>query len=244
MESVTPERTADARSIVGSAILTTWHVMFGVLAAFALSSVNAWSGQFENACSCQGCTGEDRWAAKTDWAAIPSDPSAIKSIVPSAMYAWAPLPGLNDSSARKAPEEERWYKVTGRVTEVRVQQDGDIHFELTDATGRKRGHILAEVPIANQWCDLRKIVFGWTNKGAQFKPFHSPALLSLRYNVTVVVTGRAFFDVHHAARHPTFANRNVTRKTGNLAAWEIHPVAGIKVLSARPIARTKRRTHR
>ena len=66
------------------------------------------------------------------------------------MYAWAPLQGVNDSSNRKTPEEERWYKVSGRVTEVRVQQDGDIHFELADATGKKRGHILAEVPISDQ----------------------------------------------------------------------------------------------
>lgn len=198
---------------------------------------------FDTTCSCQDCSGEDRWAAKTDWAAIPSGPGAIAPTTPAAMYAWAPLQGVNDSSDRKTPEEQRWYSVTGRVTEVRVQQDGDIHFELANVTGNSPGHILAEVPIAAQWCDLRKMVFSWTSKGTQFKAFHSPALLSLRSNVTVVVTGRAFFDIHHAARHPTFANRNVTRKTGNLAAWEIHPVAGIKVISSTARARSTRRTH-
>jgi hypothetical protein len=128
------------------------------------------AAQFNNPCSCQGCSGEDRWTAKTDWAAIPSDLRAITLIVPSGMYAWAPLQGVNDSSNRKSPEEQRWYKVTGRVTEVRVQQDGDIHFELADATGRKRGHILAEIPISDQWRDLRKMVFGWTKKGGKTFP--------------------------------------------------------------------------
>jgi hypothetical protein len=159
-------------------------------------------------------------------------PGSIKAIQPSGIYAWQPLPGLNDHSGRKSPDEQRWYVVTGKVTEVRVQKDGDIHFELADATGKKRGHILAEVPIANQWCALRKMVFGWTTKGTQFKAFKVPALLTLRYNLAVAVTGRAFFDAHHAQKTPVFANRNVTHKSGNLAAWEIHPVAGIKVISA------------
>jgi len=209
-------------------------------AAFLLLRAAVSAAQFGDCCSCVGCSGEDRWAAKTDWAAIPTQPGSIKSIHPSGIYAWPPLPGLNDQSGRKSPEEQQWFVVTGRVIEVRVQHDGDIHFELVDATGKKRGHILAEIPIANQWCDLRKMVFGWTKKGIQFKSFNVPAVLSLRYNVVVAVTGRAFFDVHHAQKTPVFANRNVTHKSGNLAAWEIHPVAGIKVISAKQLA-TRRR---
>jgi hypothetical protein len=34
--------------------------------------------------------------------------------------------------------------VTGKVVEVKAEADGDIHFELADATGRKRGRATRE----------------------------------------------------------------------------------------------------
>jgi hypothetical protein len=168
----------------------------------------------------------DRLEAKNEWVAVPTNPAMFKRITPSGMFAWRPLSGVGKHSARKYPQEQQWYMVTGRVAEVRVQDDGDVHFELADATGRKRGRILAELPLGKTWCDLRMIVFSWTAKGTHFKRFQAGGVLPLRINPVVTVTGKAFFDVDHAGKNP-LRNRNITHRAGNLAAWEIHPVNAI-----------------
>ncbi len=180
---------------------------------------------FDTPCTCENSHGEDRWKAKTEWSAVPNQASKFKSVKPSDMYRWQPLAGLNDKSERQ-PEEQQWYKVTGRVVDIRVQEDGDIHFELRDATGTKRGHILAEIPLGGPWCELRKIVFSWTTKGTRFNRFQAPRALALRINPVVTVLGKPFFDAHHAEKHP-LRNRNNTNRSRILAAWEIHPVSGL-----------------
>jgi len=204
-------------------------VLVAFLAAVFLSNAIARKEPtlyFTSPCTCKNDHVSDRKKAKSEWSAIPTRASTFKTIKPSDMYRWSPLAGLNDQSPRKKPEEEQWYKVTGQVIDVRTQADGDIHFELRDATGTKRGHILAEVPVGRPWCDLRKVVFSWTTKGTRFRRFQ-PTRLTLRMHPVVTVTGKAFFDTHHAARKPRLRNVNVTNKAGILAAWEIHPVSAI-----------------
>lgn len=196
---------------------------------------------FDTPCKCENNHGEDRWEAKTEWVAVPSDPSKFKNVKPSDMYAWRPLPGVDEHSGRKDPEEEQWCKVTGRITEVRVQADGDVHFEMKDAAGTRRGHILAEVPLGDQWCELRKMVFSWTKKGTQFTRFQPGGVLPLRTQPTVTVIGKAFFDAHHAGKKP-LRNCNITHTSGNLAAWEIHPVSGI-VVNRSAASRTTAKRH-
>jgi hypothetical protein len=182
---------------------------------------------FVSPCTCKGNHGEDRWKAKTDTALVPSDLTPIRSVTPSEMYGWRPLAGLTDASKRKAPEEAQWYRVVGRVVEVKAEADGDVHFELKDASGRKRGTILAEVPLGKHWCAVRQAVFSWTKKGLLFPKFQASSnALPLRVNPVVTVYGKAFFDTHHAAKNP-LANRSRIDPTGTLAAWEIHPVARI-----------------
>jgi hypothetical protein len=180
---------------------------------------------FKSPCTCENDHMSDRKEAKGEWAAIPTRASMFKTVKPSDMYRWPPLAGLNEQSPRKKPEEEQWYKVTGQVVDVRTQADGDIHFELRDATGTKRGHILAEVPVARPWCDLRKVVFSWTTKGTRFRRFQ-PSQLTLRMHPVVTLTGKAFFDTHHARKNP-LRNISNNNKSGILAAWEIHPVSAI-----------------
>ena len=180
---------------------------------------------FVTPCRCQNNHGEDRWAAKTEWSAVPTQSSKFKRVQPSDMYRWKPLPGLDGKSPRQ-PQEQQWYKVKGRVVDVRVQADGDVHFELEDENGMKRGHILVEVPLGSQWCELRKIVFSWTTKRMRFNRFQAPRQLTLRTKKLVVtVLGKGFFDTHHARKNP-LRNISNNNKTGILAAWEIHPVSG------------------
>ncbi|MEP6822947.1 MAG: hypothetical protein ABI946_11420 [Chthoniobacterales bacterium] len=183
---------------------------------------------FDSPCKCRGDHGEDRWKAKTDKAGVPRGALAIRVSTPSELYEWVGLAGLKDDSPRKAPEESRWVRVSGRVVEVKAEADGDVHFALEDASGNKRGRILAEVPYGEHWCALRQAVFAWTKKGILFpKPFQdsSANLISARKPV-VTVTGKVFFDAHHAGKNP-LANRSNNDHSGELAAWEIHPVARI-----------------
>jgi hypothetical protein len=178
---------------------------------------------FDSPCTCKNNHMEDRKAAKNDPATLPSQASKFIKVTPSTMYGWPPLPGLNDKSPRKH-QERQWCKVTGRVVDVRVQEDGDIHFELQDVTGTKSGHILAEVPLGRNWCDLRKTVLSWTTKGTRFKRFQAAARLQLQKQPVVTVSGKHFFDTHHARKNP-LRNISNNNKIGILAAWEIHPVS-------------------
>ncbi|HKP05431.1 MAG TPA: hypothetical protein VJU77_18930 [Chthoniobacterales bacterium] len=181
---------------------------------------------FTSPCKCVGAHSDDRKVAKLDPARQPAQASSFRTITPSGMYALAPVPGLTGKSPR-APVEQQWYKVTGKVVEVKAEADGDIHFELADATGRKRGRILAEVPLGTRWCALRKVVFGWTKKGQAFARFRASSRpLPLNSHPVVTVLGKGFFDTHHAKKRPLL-NRSNIDDTGMLAAWEIHPVAGI-----------------
>lgn len=81
---------------------------------------------FITPCQRHGQHAEDRWEAKTDAEEVPPDSRRIQTFKPSQIYSWPPIAGLSERSRRKAPEEERWVRVTGRIVDVRAQVDGDI----------------------------------------------------------------------------------------------------------------------
>jgi hypothetical protein len=154
-----------------------------------------------------------------DPAVPPADSSAIQAVAPSEIFNWqGPAEPLKSSSERIAAEQKR-YALTGRVIELRAEEDGDLHIALADASGDKPGIVVAEIPAKPQWCELRQIVFGWTQ--AQF-PFRvrSGRKLKLTQPPVITVIGKAFFDIGHApADH---SNRRTDLQ--GYAAWEIHPV--------------------
>ena len=49
------------------------------------------------------------------------------------------------------PSEEKWYALTGRVVEAKVEADGDIHLALEDATGKNVGTVSVEIPVGPKW---------------------------------------------------------------------------------------------
>ena len=61
---------------------------------------------------------------------------------------------------RGCQPEEKWYALTGRVVDAKVEADGDIHLALQDADGKNAGTVSAEIPVGPKWCEIRKIVFG------------------------------------------------------------------------------------
>jgi hypothetical protein len=95
---------------------------------------------------------------------------------------------------------------------------------LSDATGDKPGTVVCEGPLKPQWCDIRKIVFGWTQVQFPFR-VRSGRKLKLSQLVVVTVIGKAFFDIGHA---PADQSNRRTDLQG-YAAWEIHPVIRLTV---------------
>jgi hypothetical protein len=125
---------------------------------------------------------------------------------------------------RGCQPEEKWYALTGRVVDAKVQADGDIHLALQDADGKNAGTVSAEIPVGPKWCEIRQIVFGWTKQKFPFtvKSVHD---LTIAEHV-VTVTGKAFYDIAHApADH---SNRRTSPK--DYAVWEIHPVMKLEVV--------------
>jgi len=180
---------------------------------------------YESPCECRDNHGKQRWAEKNDPAPPPTDANAIQAATPSDIFNWqGPTEYLVPSSGR-IWSEEKWYALTGRVVEVRAEEDGDLHIALADAGGDKPGFVVAEIPAKPQWCELRKIVFGWTEIQFPFR-VRSGRKLKLSQPVIVTVIGKAFFDIGHApADH---GNRRTDLQ--GYGAWDIHPVMALHVV--------------
>jgi len=97
---------------------------------------------------------------------------------------------------RGCQPEEKWYALTGRVVDAKVEADGDIHLALQDADGKNAGTVSAEIPVGPKWCEIRQIVFGWTKQKCPFtvKSVHDLTIAE----PVVTVTGKAFYDIAHA----------------------------------------------
>jgi hypothetical protein len=146
------------------------------LAAFGIiclcsTAATAPTVTFVSPCECIAFHGKNRWIAKTDLTPVPSDKTAIQSVTPSQIYAWEG-PGLTVDltgyTEARMPSEQKWYALTGRIVEAKVEADGDIHIALVDATGNNVGTVSAEIPVGPKWCEIRQIVFGWTTQKFPF----------------------------------------------------------------------------
>jgi hypothetical protein len=81
-----------------------------------------------------------------------------------------------------------------------------------------------EIPAKRERCELRQIVFGWTEVEFPFR-VRSGRKLKLSQPLIVTVIGKAFFDIGHApADH---SNRRTDLQ--GYAAWEIHPVMKLTI---------------
>jgi len=203
-----------------------------LLAAFVIGSVFARSvtaGEvaFVSPCECQGQKNGSRWPAKTDPAPVPSDTSTIQSVTPSQIYEWkgpGPDVPLTSKTDTRLPVEQKWYSLTGSLVSVKVEDDGDITLVLKDADSKKAGSVNAEVPVGPEWCELRKLVFGWTTQSFPFS-FKDSQKLEMREQHVITVTGKALFDVDHASADRS--NRRTNPK--KYSVWEIHPVMALHV---------------
>src|SRR5215510_446208 len=197
-----------------------------IAALFYNTAIAAPLVTFESPCECQDNHGKQRWAEKNDPEQPPTDARVIQAVTPSDIFNWqGPTEYLVPSSER-IWSEQKWYALTGRVVDLRAEEDGDLHIALQDVTGDKPGAVVVEIPAKPEWCELRKIVFGWTEVQFPFR-VRSGRKLKFREPLIIRVVGKAFFDVGHApADH---SNRRTDLQ--GYAAWEIHPVMKLQVKS-------------
>ena len=125
--------------------------------------------------------------------------------------------------------ESKWFALTGRVVELKVEEDGGLHIALHDVTGDKPGVVVCEIPAQPQWCDIRTPVFSWTP--TRF-PFHTGSAKKLTFGQSpiikspiITVIGKAFWDVGHAPK----GQSNRRKYMPDYAVWEIHPVMKLNV---------------
>jgi hypothetical protein len=115
--------------------------------------------------------------------------------------------------------------MSGRIIDVKMEADGDIHIALVDATGNNVGTVSAGIPVGPKWCEIRQTVFGWTTQKFPFTVKTAHTLKIIGPHV-ITVTGKAFYDLTHApADH---SNRRHSPK--GYAVWEIHPVMKIELI--------------
>ena len=205
------------------------RALFALFALFAvtLAWAEAPTVTFISPCECQGFHGKNRWVTKTDLSPVPLDKSAIQSVTPSQIYAWDGLgPDVElTATTERMPSEQKWYALTGRVVDAKVEADGDIHIALVDATGNNVGTVSAEIPVGQKWCEIRQTVFGWTTQKFPFnvKTAHT---LKIGEQHVITVTGKAFYDMAHAPAD----HSNRRRTPQDYAVWEIHPVMKMEVI--------------
>jgi hypothetical protein len=211
---------------VNGALFPALLAAFVIGSAFA-KSVTAGTVTFVSPCECQGQKNGTRWPVKTDSSLVPSDKSTIQSVTPSQICEWkepAPNESFTSQTDTRIAAEQKWYNLTGRLDSIKVESDGDITLVLKDADGKKTQSVNAEIPVGATWCELRKIVFGWTTQSFPFS-FKESLRLEMREQHIITVTGQAFFDVQHAS--PDHSNRRAGSKKHSV--WEIHPVMALHV---------------
>jgi len=211
---------------VNGALFPALLAAFVIGSAFA-KSVTAGAATFVSPCECQGQKSGSRWPAKTDPSPVPLDKSTIQSVTPSQIYEWkGPEPNvpLTSETDTRIAAEQKWYNLTGRLVNLKVEGDGDITLVFQDADSKKEGSVNAEIPVGLEWCELRKLVFSWTTQSFPFS-FKDSQRLELREQHVITVTGKALFDVDHAP-----ADRSNRRtKPKKYSVWEIHPVMALHV---------------
>jgi hypothetical protein len=179
----------------------------------ALSPVDAHGPvTFTSPCACEGNHGVERWAEKTDVSDPPANGVGIRAITPGTMASWGDAGGGVTRNGRQGLENT-WFAVTGRLTKVKLEDDGDLHLTLEDVG--KPGRVVVEIPLGDRWCALRTKVFSWA--AATF-PLSAGKSLKLNAAHIITVTGKAFYDAGHAG------GANQRSYDADLAVWEIHPV--------------------
>jgi hypothetical protein len=216
---------------MGHLLLRPARVLIGLLIFYVSASATQAKPTvvFTSPCSCEGNHGVSRWAAKTDLAEPPPNKIDIKPITPAQISAWqGPGGKIGHRSGRVAPENI-WYAVTGRIKLVRIEEDGDLHIVIENTDGQGDGMVV-ELPLGPRWCEMRKMVFSWTNAHFPISPGREDKFALLQHPIVTVI-GKAFYDIDHSGNDTRTNRRNYDP---SLAVWEIHPVMRLAIGTTAP----------
>jgi hypothetical protein len=145
------------------------HPTLFIIAALFCSTAAAGPEQVtcDSPCDCHGAHGaggvllpgnhdhSERWTVKTDASLPPTEASAIQAVTPSDMFSWPGPDAPITMRSERTGIENKWFALTGRVVELKVEEDGDLHIALHDVTGDKPGVVVCEIPAQPQWCEIR-----------------------------------------------------------------------------------------
>ena len=80
----------------------------------------------DSPCDCHDAHGEGRWSVKTDPSLPPTDANAIQAVTPSEMFGWPGSDAALTMQSERTGMENKWFALTGRVVELKVEEDGDL----------------------------------------------------------------------------------------------------------------------
>jgi hypothetical protein len=161
---------------------------------------------------------------KNDPSTPPADASAIQAVTPSEIFGWPGPDAHLAQHSERTGREQNWFSLTGRVVAVKVEADGDLHIELSDATGDKQGIVVAEIPLGPQWCDIRTTVFSSSPTRFPFQTRSTKRLKVIKPQIITVI-GKAFWDIGHAPKDGS----NRRKRLPDYAVWEVHPAMTLTV---------------
>src|SRR5215510_7643227 len=139
----------------------------------------------DSPCDCHDAHGEGRWSVKTDASLPPTDVFFIKQKTAYEMFSWPGPDAPITMQSQRTGIENKWFALTGRVVELKVEEDGDLHLALHDVTGDKAGVVVCEIPAQPQWCEIRTTVFSWTP--TRF-PLHTGSAKKLTFGQSPIIT--------------------------------------------------------
>jgi|SRR5262245_48122821 len=125
---------------------------------------------YQSPCECHDNHGKRRWAEKNDPEQPPTDARVIQAVTPSDIFNWQDPTEYLVPSSERIWSEQKWYALTGRVVDLRAEEDGDLHIAVQDVTGDKPGAVVVEIPAKPQWCEIRTTIFSWRCPKKDWKP--------------------------------------------------------------------------
>jgi hypothetical protein len=185
---------------------------------------------FVSPVECKGDHGKWRWKIKTEKDRPPTTIPADHRVTPAGIADWEPPEEKVTTRTPRVGREEEWWELTGKVTLVKAEKDGDLHIQLGDPQGKGRLQVVVEVPVDHgrpdsAWSNIRKTAFGWSSQTFPFttKTAHK---LRLESKPVVRVVGKAFYDAVHGKK----STPNRRKHNRFLTVWEIHPVMRLTVV--------------
>jgi hypothetical protein len=127
---------------------------------------------FVSPVECRGDHDKWRWKVKTErdrpLAEIPAD----HRITPSDVADWEPPEGKITTRTPRVGQENEWYELTGRVTLVKAEEDGDLHIQLRDAKGGGRMQVVVEGPVDHGHPDFVASIVNKSGVRSQAAEYH------------------------------------------------------------------------